>query len=101
MPVVQDENRAEVFSRLVAELPPLSWEKVYVNPSDLALARDLFPDAEVVADGDISGGLEALAENGSIRVINTMEKRLERAWLTILPAIVQDIREMADDRPAA
>ena len=100
MPVVQDENRSQVFSRLAAELPERRWERVHVNPSDLALGRDLFPQAEVVADGDIAGGFEALAENGTVRVINTMEKRLERAWLMILPAILQDLREMADDRSA-
>jgi V/A-type H+-transporting ATPase subunit E len=100
MPVLQDENRALVFSRLAAELPPREWEKVHVNPADVVRGRDFFPQAEVVADGGIAGGLEALAASGRVRVINTMEKRLERAWPMILPAIFQDLRVIADDRSA-
>jgi len=101
MPVLQDELRGEMFIRLARELPDRPWERVHVNPSDLAWAREFFPQAEVVADGDITGGVEALDREGGLRVINTLEKRLERGWPMILPAIFAELRGLADDRPAS
>ena len=100
MPVLQDEVRGEMFVRLARELPARMWERVHVNPSDLAWAREFFPQAEVVADGDITGGVEALDREGGLRVINTLEKRLERGWPLILPGIFAELRSLADDRPA-
>lgn len=100
MPVLQDEVRGEMFVRLARELPDRPWERVHVNPSDLAWAREFFPQAEVVADGDITGGVEALDREGGLRVINTLEKRLERGWPLILPAIFAELGSLADDRPA-
>ncbi len=100
MPVLQDEVRGEMFVRLARELPARPWTRVHVNPSDLAWAREFFPQAEVVADGDITGGVEALDRQGGLRVINTLEKRLERGWPLILPAIFAELGRLADDRPA-
>lgn len=100
MPVLQDEVRGEMFVRLARELPDRPWNRVHVNPSDLAWAREFFPQAEVVADGDITGGVEALDQQGGVRVINTLEKRLERGWQAILPALFAELRSLADDRPA-
>ncbi|MEW6595701.1 MAG: hypothetical protein AB1413_12610 [Thermodesulfobacteriota bacterium] len=100
MPVLQDELRGEMFVRLARELPERPWERVHVNPSDLAWAREFFPGAEVVADGDITGGVEALDRQGGLRVVNTLEKRLERGWPMILPAIFAELGKLADDRPA-
>ena len=100
MPVMQDEVRGEMFVRLARELPDRPWERVHVNPSDLAWAREFFPRAEVVAGGDITGGVEALDRQGGLRVINTLEKRLERGWPMILPAIFAELGNLADDRPA-
>lgn len=100
MPVLQDEKRREVFTRLTAELPECQWTKVHVNPTDQALARDLFPQSEVVADGDIAGGMEAFDLAGGVRVINTLGKRLERGWPAILPGLFQETRAIVNDRPA-
>ncbi|HSR36022.1 MAG TPA: hypothetical protein VLL73_02490 [Desulfurivibrionaceae bacterium] len=100
MPVLQDEVRGEVFVQLAKELPDRPWTRVHVNPSDLAWAREFFPQAEVVADGDISGGVEALDRQGGLRVINTLEKRLERGWDGIVAAVFAALRSLADDRPA-
>ncbi len=100
MPVLQDEVRGEMFVRLARELPERPWARVHVNPSDLAWAREFFPLAEVVADGDITGGVEALDRQGGLRVINTLEKRLERGWPLILPTIFAELGRLADDRPA-
>ena len=62
-----------------------------VNPEDIELAKAYFPDSEIIPDGNISGGLDVLTGDGRIRVINTFEKRLERAWADMLPELIRDI----------
>jgi len=91
-----------VFGKMARELPALAWHTVRVNPGDVALAGKFFPGAEVVPDGNITGGLDASIKDGSIRVINTFEKRLERAWSDMLPLLIRDVyREVSDGTPAA
>jgi len=82
-----------VFSRLAAELPPIAWETLRVNPADAEVATRLFPRARIVPDSAICGGMEALAEEGRIRVINTLEKRLERVWPELLPALIEETEQ--------
>ncbi len=91
-----------VFQKLVQELPALSWKTVLVNPGDVELAGKYFPDAKIVPDPAITGGMDASARDGSIRVINTFEKRLERAWSDMPPHLIKDVyREVTDGTPAA
>ncbi len=87
----RNKNYEELFTALAKELPPKEWESVTVNPIDEGLAHQLFPQAEIVINGRIIAGLEATADKGGIQVVNTLEKRLERAWLTILPRIYSQI----------
>ncbi len=99
---LRDEKYNNVFLALVREFPDRVWQGVTVNPEDEDLARRYFPDAEIVTDGSISGGLEAMSENGNIRVINTFEKRLEKTWDDILPLLIRDVyEELQDDRIAS
>jgi vacuolar-type H+-ATPase subunit E/Vma4 len=79
-----------VFRALAAEIPPYEWKVVRVNPADEDLASEVFPGAEVVCDDSISGGLETSSEDGRVRVINTFEKRLERAWDEVLPRLIKE-----------
>jgi V/A-type H+-transporting ATPase subunit E len=89
---LRNEHYREVLSSLVAELPPGPWEVVKVNPEDRELARTLLPGAEVIeATPGITGGVEAEGRNGSFRVVNTFEKRLERVWPEMLPEIIKDV----------
>ena len=81
----------ELFVALARELPPHQWESVRVNPEDEQLARQLFPQAQVTPDEHIAGGLEVIGDKGGIRIVNTLEKRLERAWSTILPRIYSQV----------
>jgi len=90
------------FGKLARELPSLAWHAVRVNPGDVALAGNYFPGAEIVPDRDITGGMDASTKDGSIRVINTFEKRLERAWSEMLPLLIRDVyREGPDGTPAS
>jgi V/A-type H+/Na+-transporting ATPase subunit E len=88
---LRDEGYSDIFHALVRELPPRKWHGVRVYPEDQDRAREHFPDAEIIPDDAISGGLEVSASEGSIRVINTFEKRLERIWPEILPELLHDI----------
>jgi vacuolar-type H+-ATPase subunit E/Vma4 len=82
------------FRALAAEIPPYDWKAIRVNPADEALASEAFPGVRVVGDSDISGGLEAASEDDRVRVINTFEKRLARAWEEeIVPSLVDEAYE--------
>jgi vacuolar-type H+-ATPase subunit E/Vma4 len=88
---------AAVFEKLALELPSLPWKLVRVNPADVDLARGYFPDAELVANESITGGMDAATGDGALRVINTFEKRLERAWGELLPVLMKDVLREASD----
>jgi len=98
--MLRDDNYPAVFEKLARELPSFSWKTVRVNPADAGLARSYFPEAEIVAVENISGGVDATLAGGTLRIINTFEKRLERAWSEMLPLLVKDVyREVSDGAP--
>jgi len=88
---LQGEAGAEIFAGLAGEIPAGEWRTVTVHPEDMATARHFFPQAEVVADGGIIGGLVASSAGGGVTVINTLEKRLERLWPLLAPEILRDV----------
>jgi vacuolar-type H+-ATPase subunit E/Vma4 len=88
---LRDEGYSDVFHSLIKEMPSYKWEIVKVNPEDEKMAREYFPDSEIITDSSITGGLEVQAKAGKIRISNTFEKRLERAWMEILPGLMRDI----------
>lgn len=94
LPFLRKDNYGVVFRALSGELPPFKWQEVRVNPEDSGLAAEFFPAAEIIADSAIVGGLEASALSGGVKVINTFEKRLEKAWPEIiLPGLLEEIHE--------
>jgi V/A-type H+/Na+-transporting ATPase subunit E len=99
LPLLRDSNYPAVFEKLVREIPSFAWKLVRVNPADVSLARKYFPDAEIVPVETISGGVDATLADGTIRIINTFEKRLERAWGEMLPLLVKDIYREVSDGP--
>jgi vacuolar-type H+-ATPase subunit E/Vma4 len=90
---LRKEEYRTVFMALARELPPLPWKTVRVNPGDVDLARECFLGAEIVPDGKITGGMDAATESEKVRVNNTFEKRLGRAWEEMLPGIIRDVYE--------
>lgn len=88
---LRDDRYPELFAALVKELLPCHWQTVRVNPVDTELAGALFPGVEIQADSGITGGLEVSAEGGKVRIDNTLEKRLERAWPELLPRLLSTI----------
>jgi vacuolar-type H+-ATPase subunit E/Vma4 len=99
---LRDEGAEALFAALAAELPPRRWQRVRVNPADLQFARTQFPKAEIESDASIAGGMAVEAEEGRIRVSNTLETRLDTAWPDILPGLVAGIlQEYPGHRPPA
>jgi len=91
--LLREKRHAEAFDALVKELPHYHWEVIKVNPADVTIAKTLFPSAEIIPDPVITGGLEAMDKDGRIHIINTFEKRIERAWSEILPALIEEIEQ--------
>jgi vacuolar-type H+-ATPase subunit E/Vma4 len=91
LPALRNVGYRDVFTGFARELPKFTWKTVRVNPGDVALAREQFPEAEVLADPGIIGGLEAASDGDRVRVVNTFEKRLERMWEEILPDIMKEM----------
>jgi V/A-type H+/Na+-transporting ATPase subunit E len=91
---LRNERYSDIFRLLVRELPHRQWHSVRVNPVDQDRAGEHFPEAEIIPDDAVSGGLEVSASGGSIRVINTFEKRLERIWPEVLPELLHDLYGM-------
>lgn len=91
LPLLRNKGYADAFFSMAAELPPLSWKSVRVNPGDVSMARERFPDAEIIPDEGISGGMDVTTGDGRTRIINTFEKRLERIWEELLPDLMQEI----------
>jgi V/A-type H+-transporting ATPase subunit E len=89
---LRGEGYNEIFSALVDELPQCEWAVVKVNPQDRVLAETFFPNNEVVSDPAITGGLDVTEKAGNVRIVNTLEKRLERIWPEILPAMTDKVR---------
>jgi vacuolar-type H+-ATPase subunit E/Vma4 len=87
---VRDRGYDAVFLALVQELPRFTWGSVKVHPDDVERARKCFPRAEITASDTISGGLEATSDDGQVTVVNTCEKRLERAWEEMLPTMIKE-----------
>jgi len=102
LPALRNTGYETAFGKMARELPALAWHTVRVNPGDVALAGTYFPGAEIVQDRNITGGMDASTKDGSIRVINTFEKRLERSWSDLLPLLIRDVYgEVSDGTPAA
>ncbi|MBW2471184.1 MAG: V-type ATP synthase subunit E [Deltaproteobacteria bacterium] len=90
---LRTHNYEAVFAKLVAELPARQWEKILVNPADLKLAAHFFSADIIETNQSISGGLVASTAENKIIVDNTFEKRLEKKWFHLLPAILVKIEK--------
>jgi vacuolar-type H+-ATPase subunit E/Vma4 len=93
LPGLRQQDYEDVFARLVAELPERQWEKIFVNPTDRILAAKFFPEDIISQDPSISAGLIATTAGNKIIVNNTFEKRLEKKWFQLLPAIIAQIEK--------
>lgn len=93
---LRGEGYKDIFSALVNELPQCNWGTVKVNPQDRVLAETLVHGNELVSDSAVTGGIEVTEKEGSLRVVNTLEKRLERIWSEILPEMTDEVRSIVE-----
>ena len=91
LPLLREDNYEKLFIILTKELPTIAWEEIRVNPADELLAKRFFPDETIVCDSTIVGGLEVSSNDGRLRIVNTLEKRLEKGWGSILPSIINEL----------
>lgn len=101
LPALGRAGGEPLFAALAAELPDRAWETVQVHPADATQARTRFPDAELVCDESVSGGLAVTAEGGRIRITNTLEARLDAAWPDLLPDMVSGLLAAAGEHGTA
>ena len=101
LPALRGEAPERLFAALANELPDREWQRVTVNRADRDLARQRFPRAEIVCDEAVTGGMEVEAEQGRIRVSNSLETRLATAWPDLLPALIQDVLAQSHGHPPA
>ncbi len=87
---LRDTRYADVFAALVKELPPAQWEEVLVNPLDVEHARRHFPGSKIQSDDGITGGMVVAGADGRICILNSFDKRLERAWEDLLPLFIRE-----------
>jgi V/A-type H+-transporting ATPase subunit E len=95
---LRNSGYQETFGKMARELPPLAWKTVRVNPADVGLAKSIFTGAAIIPDKTIAGGVDAMTDGGKIRVINTFEKRLERAWVDMLPGLLKETYDVIEKR---
>ncbi len=91
LPALIREDYKEDFGALARELPDMAWESVTVNPRDRGIAEELFSYAKVIEEKSIAGGFAVSTEGGRVRVDNTLEKRLDRAWTEMIPAVIKEV----------
>lgn len=89
---LREERYESFFRELAAESMGIAWSEVRVNPADAELAARHFHPAVIATDPAITGGFEAATPGGEITWINTLERRLDRAWPDLLPRMVAELR---------
>lgn len=86
------DDGERIFRTLAAELPALPWHTIRIAPGDVALASGHFPNATIIADEAVAGGLKVATADGSLIVDNTLETRLERMWPDLLIQLMAELR---------
>jgi vacuolar-type H+-ATPase subunit E/Vma4 len=93
LPQLREHDAASLFQKLAAELPSLPWQTIWTTPDATAAATALFPDATIIADPSLAGGIKAALAGNALTVDNTLETRLEKLWPDLLPQLLAALRE--------
>jgi len=102
LPQLAEQGGKRLFQQLADEIPTAEWRLVKVNDRDIAMAKDRFPNAEVLVSDAICGGLVVEDTLAEIIIINTLEKRLEHLWPQLLPDLLMQLRlRVKNDATAA
>ncbi|MDH3998915.1 MAG: hypothetical protein OET90_08750 [Desulfuromonadales bacterium] len=77
-----------VWQALLRELPDIEWRDIEVAPAHEDLARKKFPAATLSVKKSLGGGLVVTGKTGTIRIDNSLEGRLLRAWPEMAPKLM-------------
>jgi vacuolar-type H+-ATPase subunit E/Vma4 len=91
LPQLRGTTPARLFEALARELPQRDWQRVRVNPADVADAGRCFPGASIEGVSGIAGGMDLECDDGRIRISNTLETRLAIAWPDLLPELIAHV----------
>ncbi|MBW2476369.1 MAG: hypothetical protein JRE63_03480 [Deltaproteobacteria bacterium] len=101
LPDIARQGGSKLWTALHRELPQLPWTTVWVCAADEALAAAAFPDAQVIVEDALAGGLAVATKAGQIKIDNSLACRLKRAWPDLLPRLAKELyRRLGDDATA-
>ena len=101
LPEIGRQGGSKLWFALHRELPKLPWETVWVCDADVALAKEAFPNAHIIVEDALAGGLAVATKEGQIKIDNSLACRLRRAWSDLLPLLVKELYRRLDDDAAA
>lgn len=93
LPELAGQDRSTMWHLLYEELPEADWSALTVHPADRKLAERHFSAASIDCDENLSGGLIASNADGTVRIDNSLDCRLMRAWPELLPKLMNELRE--------
>jgi vacuolar-type H+-ATPase subunit E/Vma4 len=101
LPLLANTERATLWKALRKELPEADWTILKVHPADQQLAARDFPSAVIESEEALGGGLIATSADGMIRIDNSLNCRLIRAWPDLLPKLLGELRKRVDNDETA
>lgn len=96
LPELAGHDRSALWQVLYEELPEADWSALTVHPADRKLAERHFAAASIDCDANLSGGLIASNADGTVRIDNSLDCRLMRAWPDLQPKLLTELREWVD-----
>lgn len=97
LPELAGDDRSALWKALCEELPAGDWTGLKVHPADQELAGRDFPSAEIDCDSTLGGGLVVTNTDSTIRIDNSLDCRLMRAWPDLLPKLLTELRKWVDE----
>ncbi len=101
LPELARDDRSKLWEALCDELPAADWAILKVHPADQKIAGRDFPIAEIECDEALGGGVIVTNADGMIRIDNSLDCRLMRAWPDLLPKLLTELRKRVDDDETA
>jgi len=101
LPELARDDRSKLWEALCEELPAADWAILKVHTADQKLAGRDFPMVEIECDDALGGGVIVTNADGMIRIDNSLDCRLKRAWPDLLPKLLTELRARVDDDETA
>lgn len=96
LPELAERDCAALWQALCRELPEADWAFIRVRPADQQRAGRDFPAATVEHDETLGGGLIVTNLDSTIRIDNSLIRRLHRAWPDLLPQLLEELRKQVN-----